>query len=112
MRDENGSVKIGDVVSLTPFRTSKHVHHAVQEILAPFGTPITERPKVHSEIEREKEYLAKVSAKRQRSRLRKAAVAGSQRAAEKLKFLGFEVDGEGNYIKDLKKGGKTKKQTA
>lgn len=90
MHDPNTSLNIGDVVSLSPYHAAKHVHHIVQDILVPFGTPITDRPPVPSEADRKAEYEAKRTDKLQRRSLRRAAAQGSERAIEQLKAMGLD----------------------
>ncbi|KAL1311004.1 hypothetical protein AAFC00_001222 [Neodothiora populina] len=90
VHDPNSSLNIGDVVSLSPHRASKHVHHIVQEILVPFGTPIADRPAVPTEEERKAEYESKRAVKVERRTLRRAAAQGSERAIEQLKTMGLD----------------------
>ncbi|THX02736.1 nucleic acid-binding protein [Aureobasidium pullulans] len=91
VHDPNTSLNIGDVVALRPFRAAKHVHHVVSEILVPFGTPITQRPPVPSEVESQAEYNAKRSDKLERRTLRRSAAQGSEKAIEKLRALEIEA---------------------
>ena len=91
VHDPNSSLNIGDVVSLSPHRAAKHVHHIVSEILVPFGPPITDRPPVPSEAERKAEYEAKRSVKVGRRRLRRAAAQGSTKAIEGLRAMGLDA---------------------
>jgi len=53
VHDPNSSLRTGDIISISPgWRVSKHVHHVVSSIVAPFGSRIDERPPVPSEEER------------------------------------------------------------
>lgn len=53
VHDPNSSLRTGDVVSIVPgWPTSQHKRHVVKEIIAPFGTPIEDRPQVPTEDER------------------------------------------------------------
>lgn len=64
----------GDIIAIEPgWRVSKHVHHVVASIIAPFGKPIEERPPVPSAEERIAERLRKKEAKSaRRAEARKA----------------------------------------
>lgn len=67
VHDPNSSLRLGDVISITPgWRVSKHVRHVVDSIIAPFGVPLEERPPVLSEAERIAEREEKMAAKVQR----------------------------------------------
>ena len=56
MHDPRSSLRIGDIISISPgWRVSKHVHHVVSQIIAPFGDPIEARPPVPTEGERIRE---------------------------------------------------------
>ena len=64
VHDPRSSLRQGDIISITPgWRASKHVHHVVSSIIAPFGEPIEARPAVPSEEERVKEREEKLKAK-------------------------------------------------
>ncbi|KAG4436939.1 hypothetical protein IFR05_007590 [Cadophora sp. M221] len=53
VHDPNTSLRVGDIISISPgWRYSKHVHHVVNSILAPFGDPIEARPPVPTLQER------------------------------------------------------------
>ncbi|QSZ28799.1 hypothetical protein DSL72_003304 [Monilinia vaccinii-corymbosi] len=53
VHDPNSSLRTGDVISISPgWRTSKTVRHVVSSIIAPFGTPISERPPIPTAEER------------------------------------------------------------
>ncbi|RDW77281.1 hypothetical protein BP6252_05334 [Coleophoma cylindrospora] len=67
VHDPNSSLRLGDVISITPgWRVSKHVHHVVDSIIAPYGVPIEERPRVPSEAERIAEREEKMRVKVER----------------------------------------------
>ncbi|OJD37068.1 ribosomal protein s17 [Diplodia corticola] len=56
--DPTESVREGDVVTLrNGWRTSKHVHHVVTSIVAPFGPEISKRPPIPTEEERQQQLL-------------------------------------------------------
>lgn len=59
VNDPNDSVREGDIITMTPERHSKHVLHTVSAILAPFGIPLSERPPLLTQEEREQVYLQK-----------------------------------------------------
>ena len=57
--DLTNSCREGDVIRFgNGWRASKNVHHVVEKIIAPFGTPIKDRPKVpmRSKLERTKKW--------------------------------------------------------
>lgn len=54
------------------WRTSKHVHHVVDHIIAPFGPPIEERPRVPTAEERIREKEERKQIKDERRALRRA----------------------------------------
>jgi small subunit ribosomal protein S17 len=71
--DPRESLRVGDIVAITPgWRASKHVHHVVSSIIAPFGEPIEARPPVPTEEERVAEREARRLAKAERKRRRKS----------------------------------------
>ncbi|GAO13918.1 uncharacterized protein UV8b_03846 [Ustilaginoidea virens] len=73
VHDPNSSLRTGDVVSIAPgWPTSRHKRHVVKHIIAPFGTPIHERPPVPSLEERIAEREAKKTARDERRSLSKA----------------------------------------
>ncbi|EKG17662.1 Ribosomal protein S17 [Macrophomina phaseolina MS6] len=56
--DPTESAREGDVVNLrNGWRTSKHVHHVVTRIVAPFGPAIEDRPPVPTEEERQRQLI-------------------------------------------------------
>ncbi|KAI9676889.1 MAG: hypothetical protein M1817_006728 [Caeruleum heppii] len=58
VHDPASSLRTGDVIRLrSGFRSSKHVHHVVEGIVAPFGTGVEDRPPVVGveELERRRE---------------------------------------------------------
>jgi small subunit ribosomal protein S17 len=64
VHDPRSSLREGDIISISPgWRASKHVHHVVSSIIAPFGEPIEARPAVPSEEERMKEREEKLRLK-------------------------------------------------
>jgi len=54
VNDPNTSAVEGDIVTLALERHSRHVHHTIAEIVAPFGKPLDERPALLTQAEREK----------------------------------------------------------
>lgn len=91
VHDPNSSLNIGDVVSLRPERNAKHVHHIVSQILVPFGAPISDRPPVPTEAERQAEYEEYRAQKVERRKLRRAAAQGSAKAIMQLKDMGLDA---------------------
>ncbi|WYZ43021.1 hypothetical protein EsH8_VI_000720 [Colletotrichum jinshuiense] len=70
VHDPNSSLRTGDVVSIVPgWRTSRHKRHVVKSIIAPHGTPISERPPIPSEEDR----IAVQVQKREAKDVRRAA---------------------------------------
>ncbi|PQE24612.1 ribosomal s17 protein [Rutstroemia sp. NJR-2017a BVV2] len=56
VHDPRSSLRTGDIISINPGeRYSKTVRHVVSSIVAPFGTPIEERPPIPTAEERAKE---------------------------------------------------------
>ncbi|KAL2203888.1 nucleic acid-binding protein [Sarocladium strictum] len=73
VHDPQSSLRTGDVVSIMPgWPTSQHKRHVVKEIIAPYGTPIEERPKIPVLEELIAERDAKKAAKDVRRASRKA----------------------------------------
>ncbi|KAK0648797.1 hypothetical protein B0T16DRAFT_120348 [Cercophora newfieldiana] len=72
VHDPNNSVRAGDVVAISPgFRTSQHKRHVINHIIKPCGVPISERPPIPTQAEREAEREAKSAAKAERRALKK-----------------------------------------
>ncbi|KAK6579915.1 hypothetical protein PZA11_007623 [Diplocarpon coronariae] len=70
VRDPNSSLRIGDIISISPgWRYSKRVHHVVNSIVAPFGARVEERPSVPTLEERLEEREKKRRAKEERKRI-------------------------------------------
>jgi small subunit ribosomal protein S17 len=77
VHDPRSSLRIGDVISISPgWRASKQVHHVVNSILAPFGEPIEARPPVPTPEER----IAEREAKRKLKELRRRAERRGEKA--------------------------------
>jgi len=71
VHDPRSSLRAGDIISISPgWRTSRHVKHIVNSIIAPYGEPIEARPPVPSREELFAEKEAKKSKKTERKRLR------------------------------------------
>ncbi|KOS18321.1 37S ribosomal protein S17 [Escovopsis weberi] len=86
VHDPNSSLRTGDVVSIVPgWPTSQHKRHVVKHIIAPYGTPIEERPPVPTLEERIAEREAKKEAKDQRKQARKEAEQEAREAARREK---------------------------
>ncbi|KAK4228141.1 hypothetical protein QBC38DRAFT_362640 [Podospora fimiseda] len=96
VHDPLNSLRLGDVVSITPgFRTSKDKRHVVKHIIAPgSGTPITARPPIPTWEELHAEKEAKRAKKLERRSLRQS-VEVAETKYEKIKK---EV---GNLSKEL-----------
>ncbi|KAL2163675.1 hypothetical protein VTH06DRAFT_5733 [Thermothelomyces fergusii] len=75
VHDPNNSLRLGDVVAITPgWRVSKSKRHVVKHIIAPgSGVPIEDRPPIPTEEERHAERAARRAAKEQRRSIRKMA---------------------------------------
>ncbi|SPO01309.1 related to ribosomal protein [Cephalotrichum gorgonifer] len=72
VHDPNSSLRLGDVVAITPgWRTSRTKRHVVKRIIAPASVPIEERPPVPTQDERIAAYEAKKSEKDRRRAARK-----------------------------------------
>ncbi|KAI6748431.1 hypothetical protein HG530_015467 [Fusarium avenaceum] len=72
VHDPNTSLRTGDVVSIVPgWPTSQHKRHVIKHIIAPYGTPITERPPVPTLEERIADREAKKAAKDERRAARR-----------------------------------------
>lgn len=67
VHDPRGSLREGDVIEFSSgARRSPRVRHVVEKIIAPFGTPLEERPPVMTPEERARERLEERWAKLQR----------------------------------------------
>jgi small subunit ribosomal protein S17 len=67
VHDPNNSLRIGDVVEISPgWRVSPSVRHVVNKIISPFGTPIEERPPIPTPEERIAARETKKKAKEER----------------------------------------------
>ncbi|KAL1841017.1 hypothetical protein VTJ49DRAFT_4976 [Mycothermus thermophilus] len=75
VHDPNNSLRLGDVVAITPgWRVSKSKRHVVKHIISPgSGVPIDKRPPIPTEEERLAEREADRAAKAERRKYRKAA---------------------------------------
>jgi small subunit ribosomal protein S17 len=72
VHDPSSSLRIGDIISISAgWRASKHVHHVVNSIIAPFGEPIEARPPIPSAEERLEEKAVKKRAKEERKEARR-----------------------------------------
>lgn len=102
MHDPRSSLREGDIISISPgWRASKHVHHVVSSIIAPFGEPIEARPAVPTEEERIKEREAKKRVKDER-RGKRQVVDGVEVRSEDEGLGGVqEVREEVGEVKDI-----------
>lgn len=75
MHDPNNSLRLGDVVAITPgWRVSKSKRHVVKHIIAPgSGVPIEGRAPVPSEAERHAERETAAAVKAERRAVKKMA---------------------------------------
>ncbi|KAL2137959.1 hypothetical protein VTI28DRAFT_7760 [Corynascus sepedonium] len=75
VHDPNNSLRLGDVVAITPgWRVSKTKRHVVKHIIAPgSGVPLGDRPPVPTEEERHAERAARRAAKDERRSVKKLA---------------------------------------
>ncbi|KAH6844895.1 hypothetical protein B0I37DRAFT_378612 [Chaetomium sp. MPI-CAGE-AT-0009] len=75
VHDPNNSLRLGDVVAITPgWRVSKSKRHVVKHIIAPgSGVPIDAREPIPTEEERHAERAAQAVAKEERRRISKMA---------------------------------------
>ncbi|KAK4086805.1 hypothetical protein Purlil1_8755 [Purpureocillium lilacinum] len=81
VHDPNSSLRTGDVVSIAPgWPTSKNKRHVIKQIIAPFGSPIDQRPPVPTLEERIADREAKKADKDERRAARRAADEDSMRA--------------------------------
>jgi small subunit ribosomal protein S17 len=86
VHDPNSSVRLGDVVAITPgWRTSKHKRHVVKHIIAPAGVSIEDRPPVPTLEERIAAYEEKRKAKDERREARRRQGKGQEDQAEHQK---------------------------
>ncbi|KAH7325133.1 hypothetical protein B0I35DRAFT_476323 [Stachybotrys elegans] len=90
VHDPNSSLRTGDVVSIRPgWRTSKQKRHLVEKIIAPYGTPIEERPPIPSlqqvllEYEEKRAAKARREAARRKEEHEKRREANLKKAAKK-----------------------------
>ncbi|KAL2263315.1 hypothetical protein VTK26DRAFT_7298 [Humicola hyalothermophila] len=88
VHDPNNSLRLGDVVAITPgWRTSKSKRHVVKHIIAPgSGVPIEARPPIPTEEERHAQRAAERAAKDRRRALRREVerVEASLGVAERI----------------------------
>ncbi|PVH87889.1 nucleic acid-binding protein [Cadophora sp. DSE1049] len=101
VHDPNSSLRIGDIISISPgWRYSKHVHHVVNSIVAPFGQPIEERPAVPTLEERLESREAKRRAKEERRWVRSGR-AGSPWDLRGEGEEGEEMVGEERRVEEV-----------
>jgi len=90
VRDPNSSLVPGDVVRITSgHRTSKAIHHVVTAIVAPFGEPVENRPKVLSQEELDEHKIKQRLLKDVRSAKRGRVV--SQARLEQARRQGLQI---------------------
>jgi small subunit ribosomal protein S17 len=101
VRDPNNSLVPGDVIRITSgHRTSKAIHHSVTAIIAPFGEPVENRPKVLTTEELEAEKVRKRLLKDVRSAQRGRQV--SLHRIEMAKKQGLPIPTMEEAMKGLK----------
>ncbi|PFH54925.1 hypothetical protein XA68_11731 [Ophiocordyceps unilateralis] len=72
VHDPRSSLRTGDIVSIVPgWPTSRHKRHVIKQIIAPYGTPIEQRPPVPTLEERITERQDRKAAKDRRRAARK-----------------------------------------
>lgn len=87
VHDPNSSLRTGDVVAIVPgWPTSQHKRHVIKHIIAPYGTPIEERPPVPSLEERIAEREAKKAAKDERRAARRQAEEDKRQEEKRLEL--------------------------
>ncbi|EEU45774.1 hypothetical protein NCS52_00475300 [Fusarium sp. LHS14.1] len=87
VHDPNSSLRAGDVVAIVPgWPTSQHKRHVIKHIIAPYGTPIEERPPVPSLEERIAEREAKKAAKDERRAARRQAEEDKRQEEKRLEL--------------------------
>lgn len=101
VRDPNSSLVPGDIVRITSgHRTSKAIHHVVTSIIAPFGEPVENRPKVLTTEELDAERMRKRLLKDVRSAQRGRQVSVSR--IEMAKRQGLQIPALEEAMKGLK----------
>lgn len=86
VNDPTSALNEGDVIRLAPERHSKHVMFTVSEILAPFSTPVSERPPLLTQEQRD----AIIDEKR-RGKVERRALRGVPSALEEGRRRGWSV---------------------
>ncbi|RSL61436.1 hypothetical protein CEP54_006249 [Fusarium duplospermum] len=87
VHDPNSSLRTGDVVAIVPgWPTSQHKRHVIKHIIAPYGTPIEERPPVPTLEERIAEREAKKAAKDERRAARRQAEEDKRQEEKRLEL--------------------------
>jgi ribosomal protein S17 len=82
VHDPRSSLRLGDIIAIEPgWRVSKHVHHVVAKIIAPFGEPIEARPPVPSFEERVEERERRRAEKEARRAARRVQDGGEDNGA-------------------------------
>ncbi|CZS98368.1 related to ribosomal protein [Rhynchosporium agropyri] len=109
VHDPNSSLRIGDIISISSgWRYSKHVHHVVNSIVAPFGDPIEARPRVPTLEER----LEKRDAKRLRKEAKRGLWKGNAGEGEQVEGQGREVEADVLETGEVAKGRSEEKVSA
>ncbi|KAM5352137.1 hypothetical protein ACJ41O_004860 [Fusarium nematophilum] len=87
VHDPHSSLRTGDVVAIVPgWPTSQHKRHVVKHIIAPYGTPIEERPPVPTLEERIAEREAKKATKDERRAARRQAEEEKRQEEKRLEL--------------------------
>ncbi|KAL5114393.1 hypothetical protein ACEQ8H_007703 [Pleosporales sp. CAS-2024a] len=111
VRDPNSSLVPGDVVRITSgHRTSKAIHHVVTSIVAPFGEPVENRPKVLTteeldKISVEKRLLKDVRSAKRGRQVSIARIEQARRQGLRIPSLDEAMKGLRMYEADLKARG-------
>ncbi|KAF5019018.1 hypothetical protein F66182_8992 [Fusarium sp. NRRL 66182] len=85
VHDPNSSLRTGDVVSIVPgWPTSQHKRHVIKHIIAPYGSPINERPPVPTLEERIADREVKKAAKDERRAARRQAEEDKRQEEKRL----------------------------
>lgn len=81
VHDPRSSLRAGDIISISAgWRSSKHVKHVVNSIIAPFGEPIESRAPIPTREELVAEREAKKSEKVERKKARLLEERAGKRA--------------------------------
>jgi small subunit ribosomal protein S17 len=111
VKDPNSSLVPGDVVRITSgHRTSKAVHHVVTSIIAPFGEPVEDRPKVLTteeldKIRVEKRLLKDVRSAQKGRQVSVARIEQARKQGHRIPTLEEAMRGLKAYEEEMKERG-------